>query len=116
MIEKKKKRAPAQKSEDFIGWKSQDGKLEVIGVAGKQGSNATFKVTCTECSKDTELFPDGYFVSTKCDLIRGRKPCGCSKTPKWNGWQFLILAKRAAKEIALLSMVLLKNLKMHIQN
>lgn len=98
MIEKKKKRAPAQKSEDFIGWKSQDGKLEVIGVAGKQGSNATFKVTCTECSKDTELFPDGYFVSTKCDLIRGRKPCGCSKTPKWKGWQFLILAKRAAKD------------------
>ena len=33
-----------EKPEDFIGWKSEDGKLEVIGVAGKQGSITTFKV------------------------------------------------------------------------
>ena len=51
-----------EKAEDFIGWKSPDGKLEVIGIAGKQGYISTFKVICTECSKDKELFPDGYFV------------------------------------------------------
>ena len=90
----KKKR---QKAEDFVGWFSPDGKLEVIGLHGKQGPNATFKVTCTECSKDKELFPDGYFVSTKSDLLKGSKPCGCSKKPQWRGWQYLILVRRAAK-------------------
>lgn len=95
MTENKKK---YEKAEDFIGWKSPDGKLEVIGIHGKQGTAATFKVTCTECSKDKELFPDGYFVSQKSDLIRGIKPCGCSKSPKWKDWQFLILARRSAKD------------------
>lgn len=92
----KKKIAPAQKPEDFIGWKSEDGKLEVIGIAGKRYTNTLFKVTCTECSKDPELFPDGYFVSLKSDLVMGKKPCGCS-IYKWEDWQYLILARRAAK-------------------
>jgi hypothetical protein len=92
----KKKR---QKPEDFIGWKSEDGELEVIGIAGKDKRGASlFKVTCTECSKDPELFPDGYFVSPKGSLVKGCKPCGCSKSPRWFGWQFLILACRAAKD------------------
>lgn len=94
MTEKKK----YEKAEDFIGWRSADGKLEVIEIAGKQGNITTFKVTCTECSKDKELFPDGYFVSTKGNLVRGKKPCGCSKSPKWEEWQYLILAHRAAKD------------------
>lgn len=87
-----------EKSKYFIGWKSSDGKLEVIGIAGKKGQNTTFKVTCTECSKDKELFPDDYFVSQKNDLIRGRKPCGCSKSPRWKDWQYLILARRAGEK------------------
>lgn len=84
--------------EDFIGWKSEDGKLEVIGIAGKQGTNTTYKVSCTECSKDKELFPDGCFIVTKGDLVRGQKPCGCSKKPEWKGWQYLILARRAGEK------------------
>ena len=95
MGEVKKKR---EKPEEFIGWKSPDGKLEVIGIIGKQGPNVTFKVTCTECSKDPELFPDGYFVSTKYNLKSGRKPCGCAFNPKWKNWQFLILARRAGEK------------------
>jgi len=94
MTEKKKQPRP----DDFIGWKSENGILEVIGIAGKQGNITLFKVTCTECSKDPELFPDGYFVSTKGNLVRGKKPCGCAKSPKWKDWQFLILARRAAKD------------------
>ena len=90
----KKKR---EKPEDFIGWKSPDGKLEVIGIAGYQNSAALFKVTCIECSKDKELFPEGYFISNKSNLRTGRKPCGCSNSPKWFDWQYLILASRAAK-------------------
>src|SRR5574343_31335 len=90
-----------QKAEDFIGWKSPDGKLEVIGIAGRSGRFnhiALFKVTCTECSKDKELFPEGYFVSPKQHLVNGTKPCGCSKSTKWFDWQYLILARRAAKD------------------
>lgn len=90
----RKKRDAPQKSEDFIGWKSPDGNLEVIGIFGKQKSNTLFKVTCTECSKDKELFPEGYFISTKRHLLNGSKPCGCSSKPKLEGWQCLILAKR----------------------
>lgn len=81
----------------FIGWKSKDGKLEVIGIAGKKGSHKVYKVTCTECSKDPELFPDGYFISTKGHLKEEKKPCGCSKAPKWKQFQLLILAKRSGE-------------------
>ncbi|ULG01786.1 hypothetical protein phiA047_0055 [Aeromonas phage phiA047] len=95
VVENKKKN---EKAEDFIGWISPDGKLEVIGIAGKQGTKTLFKVTCSECSKDPELFPDGYFVSRKCNLVNGQKPCGCGKSPRWEPWQYLILARRAAKD------------------
>lgn len=89
-----------EKPEDFIGWKSPDGKLEVIGITDEKGKcgRTLFKVTCTECSKDPELFPDGYFVSRKCHLINSVKPCGCSNKTKWKGWQFLILARRAGEK------------------
>lgn len=94
-IENKNKR---EKPEDFIGWKSEDGKLEVVGIIGKNNhGNSLFKVTCTECSKDSELFPDGYFVSRKRYLIKGQKPCGCSKY-NWFDWQYLILARRAGEK------------------
>lgn len=93
MIEVKKKR---EKAEDFIGWKSKDDLLEVIGLEGRDSkSRAIFKVTCIKCSKDSELFPDGYFVSQKASLIREIQPCGCAKFPKWTKEQFLILSSRA---------------------
>lgn len=91
----KKKR---EKPEDFIGWKSPDGKLEVVGLAGYQNSAALFKVTCIECSKDKELFPSGYFVITKSNLRSGRVPCGCSKHTVWESWQYLILARRIGEK------------------
>ena len=87
-----------EKPEDFIGWKSPDGKLEVTGIVGKQGRTTIFKATCTECSKDPELFPDGYFISRKWSLVNGQKPCGCSNKPKWFDWQYLILARRAGEK------------------
>lgn len=53
---------------------------------------------CTECSDDKELFPQGYFSCLKSRLIRGSKPCGCSKKPKWTQEQFLILARREGRK------------------
>ncbi|WAW11578.1 hypothetical protein vBAcePPAc_0201 [Aeromonas phage vB_AceP_PAc] len=89
-----------QKAEDFIGRTFNDGKLKVIGIHKKSqnGKPTTYKVTCTECSKDPELFPDGYFISQKWNLIKGQKPCGCSKKPEWEDWQFLILARKVGEK------------------
>mgnify|MGYP003402365963 CR=1 FL=1 len=87
------------KAEDFIGWKSPDEKLEVIGIYGKdKRGGALFKVTCTECSKDKELFPEGYFISTKWNLVNGRKPFWLLRATTWFDWQYLILARRAGNK------------------
>lgn len=87
-----------QKAEDFVGWKSKDGRLEVISIHGKQGRKTTFKVTCAECSKDLELFPEGYFISNKGNLVRGHNPCGCSKGYQYSKLQYLIKIQRVAVE------------------
>lgn len=86
------------KHEDFIGQTFNNGKLKVIAVHGKIGRATVFRVTCDVCSPDTELFPDGYFICTKGNLKAGNKPCGCALNPKWKSWQYLILARRAAKD------------------
>jgi len=87
-----------QKHEEFIGWKSEDGLLEVVDIHGKQGKTTTFKVICHKCKEDKQLFPLGYFVSNKGNLVRGKKPCGCAFNPKWTKEQFLILAHRVARD------------------
>lgn len=89
-----------EKPEDFIGREFNNGKLKVVGIYDEKGKNGRrlFKVTCTECSKDPELLHDGYFTSSKGNLLKGHKPCGCSKKPEWFYWQYLILARRAAKD------------------
>lgn len=89
MIKKKR-----EKAEDFIGWKSEDGKLEVMGITGKKGTFTLFKVYCSECSEDTELFPDKYFTCYKSTLVGDYKPCGCGKNTRWEHWQFKLKAKR----------------------
>lgn len=94
VIENKKK---TNEYQDFIGWVSPDRKLKVIGIHGKKGTHITFKVSCTDCSKDPELFPDGYFVSIRGNLLMGKKPCGCGRHPRWRDWQYLILARRSGE-------------------
>lgn len=91
---KTKKREAA---EDFVGWISPDGNLEVTELIEKS-KHSKYKVICKICSQDRELFPLGYFISEKYTLKRGTKPCGCSKNPKHTADQCLILARRAAKD------------------
>ena len=88
-----------QKPEDFVGETFNNGKLKVIGISDYtvDRGRAVFKVTCTECSKDKELFPEGYFNVVKSSLLAGSIPCGCSKTTKWEDWQYLILSRRAGE-------------------
>lgn len=90
----KKNRAPKQKPEDFIGETFNDGKLKVIGIAGKQNKITMFKVTCEVCLQDPELFPLGYFISEKGSLVKGRLPCGCAENPQWEEYQYLIRVHR----------------------
>lgn len=98
MIEEVTETGNKLEKDNFIGKTFNSGRLEVVGIIGKTKSyNLIYKVTCTECSKDPELFPEGYFASTKGNLLSGKIPCGCSKSPKWESFQFLILANRAAK-------------------
>ena len=84
------------KAEYFIGFKSQDNILTVTGISHYNGSAAIFAIHCEICSKDIELFPNG-FVSTKSRIINNNKPCACSKSYKWNADQLIILAKRSSK-------------------
>lgn len=93
MCETKKK---LQRAEDFVGWISPDGLLEVVELVEKS-KHSKFKVICKICSQDPELFPEGYFISQKTNLMSGHKPCGCSNVPKWKPFQFLVLANRAAQ-------------------
>lgn len=87
-----------QKSEDFIGWKSDDGNLEVIGLAGKDKfGTQLFKIVCKVCSPDTELFPEGYFISVKKGLKEGRKPCMCSGRYSLDEQQSLVVSHRVAE-------------------
>ena len=76
-------------------WKSENGLLEVIGIYGRSKTHiAKFKVICHKCKEDTELFPLGYFVSTKKDLMGGLRPCGCGKNVRWNKEQYLTIVRR----------------------
>ncbi|AHK11476.1 hypothetical protein S140_66 [Shewanella sp. phage 1/40] len=53
---------------------------------------------CSECSKDTELWPHGSIVGRKDRVKRGAYPCGCSK-PNWKDWQYRVLIKRRCEEL-----------------
>lgn len=87
------------KPEDFVGWCSQDGKLTVIGIADQKTKTGLklYKVICSICSKDLELYPDGYFIATKNNLLKGSVPCGCSVRQIKTAKQMLILSQRANK-------------------
>jgi hypothetical protein len=78
----------------------EEGQIEVVGWSGKNKGNKKFYILkCNKCSKDTELFGEGYFRSVKGNLVSGRVPCGCSKIPKWSKEQFAVLCKREATEL-----------------
>lgn len=84
-------------AEDFIGWVSDDGNLKVVALYDRLNRIARFKVICEICSKDPELFPEGYFVSTKQRLTMQQKPCGCSPKYEWSKDQILLKAQRVAE-------------------
>lgn len=85
------------KAKDFIGTKLFGGKIEVIGISHVDKRKVThFKVECSECAKDPELFGEGVFISRKDNLENGKCPCGCSKTYRHSQQQFITLINRVS--------------------
>lgn len=74
----------------------QENQLQVIGYLGKQWTNRVYLLSCAKCKEDAELFGEGYFKSTKSNLLSGKLPCGCSSIPKWSISQFRVLCERSA--------------------
>lgn len=71
--------------------------LTVKGILGKKRGKVDYSLTCSECSKDEELFPEGS-LSCIIDSIRGKRTiCGCSKKYKWKEYQYIIRIKRRCK-------------------
>jgi hypothetical protein len=78
----------------------EEGQIEVVGWSGRnKAGNKFYILKCNKCSKDSELFGEGYFRSLKGSLVKGRVPCGCSKRPQWTKEQFAVLCSRKATEL-----------------
>lgn len=105
-----------EKAKDFIGWVSPDGNLKVIGIDKKENGKIFYKVTCEVCSPDTELYPEGYFISQKSNLINGSKPCGCSLNPKWKEHHYNVRSSRICndKNLTILSVQKYKGKKTRV--
>lgn len=86
--------------DDFIGTTfptPKGGVLTVVSDKGQKGSKKRYDLTCSICSKDVELFPEG-FKGIKGNLVKGQIPCGCAKIPKWNECQYKIKVQRECKK------------------
>jgi len=73
--------------------------LQVVGWSGKCGSSKYYILKCQECSKDPELFGEGYFRSMKGDLLQGHLPCGCATARRWTKDQYITLCLRKARDV-----------------
>lgn len=77
----------------------KEGQLQVVGCNGDSRTFKYYILYCTECSKDVEIFGEGYFKSLKTNLSKGRLPCGCSSSTKWTRGQYEVLCSRKAEEL-----------------
>ena len=77
----------------------KDLQLKVVGWSGRVSSGTKlYIVKCAACSADIDLHGDGHFKGLKGDILKGKVPCGCSKSPRWSNEQFTTMCKRKASE------------------
>ena len=79
----------------------ETGQLQIVGWSGKHGTVKLHILHCSTCSKDPELFGEGYFKTTKSGLNKGLMPCGCSNIPKWSQTQTEVICGRKCKELGI---------------
>lgn len=74
--------------------------ITILGWTRMKGSLRFYAFHCSECAKDTELYGDGVFESTKTSLIdKGYTPCGCGGSYRPSKWQYEVKIKRKAAEL-----------------
>lgn len=73
--------------------------IKVLGFSGDKGKQKFYIVVCDYCSKDSDLFGQGYFRSSKGNLINGQLPCGCSSIHRWSEEQQAVRCSRKAAEL-----------------
>lgn len=87
--------------DSFIGTThGPDKQLTVIdrnALSDKQGVYK-YKIHCSICEKDTELYGDGTFYAYKGGILQGNLPCGCVRNRKRTMHEVLISIKRACEE------------------
>ena len=78
------------------------GILTVVGISEGVTSKGVWDnkviLTCSICSKDSDLFPKCSIESQISSLRRGSTPCGCSKRPAWNEKQYKVKVDRLCNE------------------
>jgi hypothetical protein len=75
------------------------GQLTIVGWLGYYRSNKVYILHCKQCSKDAELYGEGYFKGMLCNLNKGCEVCGCSKAYIRSAQQQEVICKRQANEM-----------------
>ncbi|RYY51374.1 MAG: hypothetical protein EOO06_01185 [Chitinophagaceae bacterium] len=75
-----------------------DQQLTVIGHY-QIGYIKQYIVSCSICISDPKLYQTGLFSTSIGALKQGKLPCGCSKTPKWNIEQWILICKRKSEKL-----------------
>ena len=93
-----------EKVDDFIGRRfGKYGQVEVVGWEGDRSlipsprslnGYKLYTVKCHICAKDSEMFGEGIFKSSKGNLNSGSLPCGCGKKHNWSNQQYIVMVKR----------------------
>lgn len=80
-------------------WSCDNGaKLTFISESKQINGHRVAVLKCSICSKDKQLWPAGSIRSKIPHLNTGRRPCGCSISPKWSASQQALRASRALAE------------------
>ena len=72
----------------------------MVGLLDKRESYGAkrYHLTCSICSQDQELWPAESICCNKGNLVRGRSPCGCSKSPLYSERQIRIMLSRKLEQ------------------
>jgi len=77
-------------------WSCSNGaKLTFISESAQINGHRVAVLRCSICSKDKQLWPDGSIRSKILHMNQGKRPCGCSVSPKWSASQQRLRASRA---------------------